>query len=43
MKVLSVSFAKGRADVIYDPGKVTVEQMVQALGRYRFTASPMGG
>ena len=39
--VLSVSFAKSRAEVLYDPAKVTIDQMKEALGRYGYQARPL--
>jgi len=40
VKVLSVSFAKRLAEVLYDPAKVTVDQMAGALSPYGFRARP---
>lgn len=37
-----VSFEKGQAVVEYEKGKVTVEQMVEAVKKAGYTASPMG-
>lgn len=37
-----VSFEKGRAVVEYEEGKVTVEQMVEAVKKAGYTASPTG-
>lgn len=38
--VVQVNFSAQRADVLYNPSQVTVAQMVQALGRYGYRASP---
>lgn len=42
MKVLSVSYAKKQADLLYDPKQATPAQMAQALTRYRYVAYPLG-
>jgi copper chaperone CopZ len=39
----TVSFKEKRADVLYDPQKVTVEDMVKAIRRVGFRAKPIGG
>jgi len=38
--VVQVHFSARRADVLYHSSQVTVEQMVQALGRYGYRAAP---
>lgn len=38
MKKAEVSFKKAQAVVEYDPSRVTVEAMIQAITRARFTA-----
>ncbi len=42
VSVRSVSFAKSRADVVYDPKKATVAQMAEALSQYGYRAFPLG-
>jgi copper chaperone CopZ len=42
VKVQSVSFAKSRADVLYDPKKATVAQMAKALSKYGYKTYAMG-
>jgi copper chaperone CopZ len=37
-----VSFKEKRADVLYDPAKVTVEDMVKAIRRVGFRARLIG-
>jgi copper chaperone len=32
------SYAKGRTEVAFDPGRVTIEQLVDAIARAGFTA-----
>ncbi|MBI3127684.1 MAG: hypothetical protein HYZ11_08790 [Candidatus Tectomicrobia bacterium] len=39
MKVEEVSFARKRADLLYDPSKVGFAEMKKALEKYGFTAS----
>ena len=39
----TVSFKKKRADVLYDPREVTVEDMVKAISRVGFRAKLLGG
>jgi len=41
VKVEGVSFAKKRADVLYDPKKASFAGMKKALERYGFQASPL--
>ncbi len=38
-----VSFKKKRADVLYDPAQVTVDDMMSAISRVGFRAKPIGG
>ena len=38
-----VSFREKRADVLYDPEEVTVEDMVSAISRVGFRAKLIGG
>lgn len=38
-----MSYYKSQADVLYDPEKVSIEQMAKALGRYGYTAYPKSG
>jgi len=40
--VLDINFFARRADLLYDPAQVTVEQMARALSRYGYRASPAG-
>lgn len=42
VKVQSVSYAKSRADVLYDPKMATVAQMTEALSKYGYKAYAMG-
>jgi copper chaperone CopZ len=42
VKVQSVSFAKSRADILYDPKKATVAQMAKALSKYGYKTYAMG-
>jgi copper chaperone CopZ len=42
VKVQNVSYAKSRADVLYDPKKATIAQMAGALGKYGYKAYAMG-
>jgi copper chaperone CopZ len=42
VKVLNVSFAESRAEVLYDPVKASLAGMKKALERYGFKASPLG-
>ncbi len=39
MKKAEVSFQRAEAIVTYENGAVSVEQMIQAVARYGFTAS----
>ena len=39
MRNAEVSFEKAEAIVTYEKGAVTIEQMIQAVSRYGFTAS----
>jgi copper chaperone CopZ len=43
IKEAIVSFKEKRADVLYDPQKVTVEDMVSAISRVGFRAKLIGG
>ena len=43
IKEATVSFKEKRADVLYDPREVTVEDMVKAISRVGFRAKLMGG
>jgi len=38
--VVQVDCSAQRADVLYNPAQVTVEQMVRALSRYGYRAAP---
>lgn len=39
--VVGVSYFKRRAEVLFDPAQVTVEQMATALRRYGYRAAPL--
>jgi copper chaperone CopZ len=39
----TVSFKEKRADVLYDPQKVTVEDMTRVISRVGFRAKLIGG
>jgi copper chaperone CopZ len=39
----TVSFKEKRADVLFDPAEVTVEDMMKAISRVGFRAKPIGG
>lgn len=43
VKEAIVSFKEKRADVLYDPDRVTVEDMIRAISRAGFSAKPIGG
>ena len=43
VKKAEVSFSENRAVVTYDPGKVSVEDMIQAVSRAGFRAIEMTG
>jgi copper chaperone CopZ len=42
VKEATVSFKEKRADVLYDPSKVTVEDMISAISRVGFRAKRKG-
>lgn len=41
VKKAEVSFSEKRATVTYDPGKVSVDNMIQAVGQAGFRATEM--
>jgi copper chaperone CopZ len=43
IKEATVSFKEKRADVLYDPQEVTVEDMLNAISRVGFRAKLIGG
>jgi copper chaperone CopZ len=43
VKVQGVSFAKARADLLYDLQKLTIAQMAGALDKYGYKIYPLGG
>jgi copper chaperone CopZ len=43
VKDASVSFKEKRADVLYDPDRVTVEDMIRAISRVGFSGKRIGG
>lgn len=41
VKVLNVSFAESRAEVLYDPKRASFADMEKAVERYGFKVSPL--
>jgi hypothetical protein len=41
VKVTTVSYAKARAELLYDPEMTTVAQMAEALAKFNYKAYPL--